>query len=459
MLALALEHGNEEQNPLGVLKMFTAILLAVCCLAADPVSKADDDLRLDVRRLVRKLDADQLAERDEAEKKLVEKGPPALEFIPEADDKTSPEVRERLKRVRQKLQEAAAEAAIQPSLITLKDDAMPLSKALAALAEQSGNKIKDCREDFGQPKNDPTIKVDFEKTPFWKALDQVLDRAELSLYPFADGPGLNVIAKSEKNLPLGDSVAYAGPIRFHPTQAMSIRDLRTDTSPTLRVTVETAWEPRLKPIAIRQRLKDIEATDDRGVRLSVDGEANLDVPVDNDRAAIDFVVPFLAPARGAKEIASLKGRLTALVQGKIETFKFEDLLKAKNAQKHVAGVTVTLEAVQENNEAWEVRMRVKFDDAGDALASHRGWIFQNEAYLEQPDGTQIPYDAYETTRQGNDEVGLAYLFSLDKPPEKLKFIYKTPSALFSRTFEYELKKIKLPYGNDKSKLPDDGRSI
>jgi hypothetical protein len=435
--------------------MLTTMLLALCCLAADPVSKADDDLKLDVRRLVRKLDADQLAERDEAEKNLIDKGPAALEFIPEADDKTAPEVRERLKRVRQKLQEATAEAAIQPALVTLKDDAMPLSKVLAALAEQSGNKIEDRR----QPKSDPTIKVDFEKTPFWKALDQVLDRAELALYPFADVPGLNVVAKSEKSLPLGDSVAYAGPFRFQPTQTMAIRDLRTDLTPTLRVTVETAWEPRLKPIAIRQRLQDIEATDDRGVRLTVDGEANLDVPVDNERAAIEFVVPFVAPAREAKEIASLKGKLSTLVPGKVETFKFEDLLKAKNVQKHVAGVTVTLEAVQQNNEAWEVRMRVKFDDAGDALASHRGWIFQNEAYLEQADGTQIPYDAYETTRQGNDEIGLAYIFSLEKPPEKLKFIYKTPSALFSRTFEYELKKIKLPYGNDKSKLPDDGRSI
>jgi hypothetical protein len=439
--------------------MLTTILLALCCLAAGPVSKADDDLKLDVRRLVRKLDADQLAERDEAEKNLIDKGPAALEFIPDADDKTSPEIRERLKRVRQKLQAAMAEAAIQPAIVTLKDDAMPLSKALAALAEQSGNKIEDRREDFGQPKSDPQIKVDFEKTPFWKALDQVLDRAELALYPFADGPGLNVVAKSEKSLPLGDSVAYAGPFRFQPTQTMAIRDLRTDSTPPLRVTVETAWEPRLKPIAIRQRLKDIEATDDRGIRLTVDGEANLDVPVDSERTAIEFVVPFLAPAREAKEIASLKGKLTALVQGKVETFQFEDLLKAKNVQKHVAGVTVTLEAVQQNNEAWEVRMRVKFDDAGDALASHRGWIFQNEAYLEQTDGTQIPYDAYETTRQGKDEIGLAYIFSLEKPPQKLKFIYKTPSALFSRTFEYELKKIKLPYGNDKSKLPDDGRSI
>jgi hypothetical protein len=64
--------------------------------------------------------------------------------------------------------------------------------------------------------------------------------------------------------------------------------------------------------------------------------------------------------------------------------------------------------------------------------------------LEGPDAKPIAFDAFETTRQAKDEVGLAYIFSLEKPPEKLKFTYKTPAALFGPTFEYELKNIKLP---------------
>jgi hypothetical protein len=91
-----------------------------------------------------------------------------------------------------------------------------------------------------------------------------------------------------------------------------------------------------------------------------------------------------------------------------------------------------------------VRMRVKFDEAGDALASHRGWIFRNEAFLEDPDGEQIPCDTLETTMQTRDEVGLAYLFVLDEPPAKLKFVYKTPGAILGKTFQYELKDIPLP---------------
>ena len=62
---------------------------------------------------------------------------------------------------------------------------------------------------------------------------------------------------------------------------------------------------------------------------------------------------------------------------------------------------------------------MRFDDAGDALASHRQWIFNNEAYLEGPDGKPIAYDTFETTAQGKNEVGVAYLFSTDRPLDRI----------------------------------------
>lgn len=424
--------------------MLTSLMLAVSFFAVDPAPPVNEDLKPEIRRLVKKLDADQLAEREAAEAAILGKGTAVLDLLPEPDDKTSPEVKVRLTRIRQKLQAAAAEAAVKPALITLKGDAMPLSKVIAALAEQSGNKIEDNREKFGQPTSNPPIKVNFEKTPFWEALDDVLDQAGLALYPFADGSGLNIVAKNEKQLPLSDGASYAGPFRFTPTDVAATRTLRTDAPASLKVSVETAWEPRLKPIALRQKMEDIEATDEHGNLLNLEGPADLEVPVDGNRTAVELVLPFVAPPRDVKEIVRIKGKISAIIPGKVETFTFDNLLKAKNVEKRLAGVTVTLEGVQQNNEAWEVRVRVKFDDAGNALETHRGWIFQNEAYLEGSDGKPITPDAYETTRQTKEEIGLAYIFSLEKPPEKLKFVYKTPAALFGPTFEYELKNIKLP---------------
>jgi hypothetical protein len=209
--------------------------------------------------------------------------------------------------------------------------------------------------------------------------------------------------------------------------------------------IEAAWEPRLKPIVLTQRLADVQAVDDRAGALKVESdEAEMEVPVDGLKSAVELILPFALPPRAAKEIARVKGKITALIPGRIELFSFDDLLKAKNVERRQAGVSVTLEQVRQNNEAWEVFIRVRFDEPGDALASHRGWIFRNEAYLETADGKPIAYDTMETTRQTKNEVGVSYIFMLDKPPTDMKFIYKTPGAIIGNTFEYELRNLKLP---------------
>ncbi len=100
-------------------------------------------------------------------------------------DRLPAEVQQRLGRIRQRLQQAAANAAAEASTITLHADAMPLGKILAAFAEQSGNAIVDYRRQFGQPATDPKLTIRFDKTPFWPALDRLLDEAQLTLYPYA----------------------------------------------------------------------------------------------------------------------------------------------------------------------------------------------------------------------------------------------------------------------------------
>jgi hypothetical protein len=425
--------------------MFTGLMLIAWSLAGDPSRAASDDLKQEIRRLVRQLDSDELAQRNAAEEALIQKGPAALELLPATTDRASAEVRERLARVRQKLQQAAVESSAKPSLVTLDADAMPLSKVLAALEEQSGNKIVDYRERFGQPASDPALKVHFDKTPFWQALDQVLDQANLTVYPYADEPGLNIVGRALGQTLRVQNAVYAGPFRFEPTRLDARRDLSDPKASILRLTIEAAWEPRLKPISLAQRLADVQAVDDRSGRLKVESEeAEIEVPVEGLKSAVELALPFALPPREAKEIARVKGKITATIPGYVEEFRFDDLLKAKNVEKRLAGVTVTLEQVRRNNEAWEVLVRARFDEPGDALASHRGWIFRNEAYLEGPDGKPIAYDTMETTLQTKNEVGVSYIFVLDKPPANLKFIYKTPSAIIGAGVEYELRDLKLP---------------
>jgi len=211
------------------------------------------------------------------------------------------------------------------------------------------------------------------------------------------------------------------------------------------VLIETAWERRRRIIGLSERMADVKATDEQGRPLPVaNRDAQPEIMTTGETPAVRFDLPFELPSRNVRRIVSLKSKLTAMIPGKIETFRFDKLAEAKDVEKRVAGVTVTLEQVRKNNDAWEVRMRVKFDDAGDALASHRTWIFNNPAYLEGADGKPIAYESYETTRQTDSEVGIAYVFAPDVPLDKLTFVYKTPGTIIHRSFEYEVKDIELP---------------
>lgn len=249
-------------------------LLTVSLLAAPAEAPAEapagGDLRADVPRLVRQLDAPQLAQRDAAEAELLKRGPAVLDLLPPNSERMSAEVQQRLDRVRQKLQRLAADAAARPSTVTLRADAMPLSKILAAFQQQSGNTIVDAREKLGQPAADTELNVKFDKTPFWPALDQVLDQAGLTLYPFAEQPGLSVVASLGAATGARSGPAcYVGPFRIEPVEVTARRELRQPLGQLLTVGVEVVWEPRLRMISLAQRMADVAAVDERGRPLPV----------------------------------------------------------------------------------------------------------------------------------------------------------------------------------------------
>jgi hypothetical protein len=422
--------------------MFVSTLLLGLVLAAEPAVTADADLEIQVGRLVRQLGASQLEQREAAEKNLTAMGPRILSVLPGPSDDTPEEVRQRLGRVRQKLEKEVAEATAKPGLVTLPPKAMQLSKILSAIQTQTGNKAV---VDVRTTENDPEIKVEFRDTPFWTALDTALDSAKMSAYPFAQDGSIRVVARSETQLPRIGRAAYSGPFRVEPVRLVARRDLRSTANPNLSLSVEVAWEPRLRPISIIQQLAELTAVDDNGRAILPGARAGAIEAAARGASAVEIDLPLAFPDRPAKEIASLKGTLRAVLPGAIETFVFKDLLKAKKTATRKAGAVVTLEDVRKSGQkTWEVRMGLRFDKPGIALESHRNWILQNEAYLQGPDGKPIPFESAETTRRSDAEIGMAYTFTLDKLPENLTFVYKTPGTIVTAEFPYELKGIKLP---------------
>ena len=408
---------------------------------ADPPKESLED---QVRALTRMLNSPLLASREEAQQKLIELGSGVLEFLPAPSERMSAEEKQRLGQSRDKLQRAQAEASVKATTVTLSGE-MKLSEILAAMQKQTGNTIIDQREKLDQQGGDPPVKIDFSQTTFWQALDQLLDKTGLTVYPYVEQDAVGF-----QNRPDGDlerskrPVSYSGAFRLEAQELLGKLNLLNAEDRRLQLTMEVAWEPRLDPITIQQRLSDIQAVDDAGNAIELEqSDSVLEPQILPGDLTTELLIPLKLPERSVKQITSLKGKFTAMVPGRVETFRFTDLA-LRGAEQRRGGVAVILDQVRRNNEIWEIRVLVRFDKAAGALESHRGWVFNNEAYLETKDGQRINYDGFETTRQTEQDVGMAYYFDLEKGPQGLTFIYKTPSVVTLLPVEYEIKNLPLP---------------
>ncbi len=423
--------------------MYGLLVVVGAGVVAATEAPSTDALRLEVQRLVRQLDALALAQREAAEAALIGLGPEVLPLLPEPTERTPAEVRFRLQRVRQTLYQAAARAALESSRVSLRLAEEPLSKALRAMQEQTGNRIVDARARFCQDLTDPPVSVELDSVPFWSALDQVVDAAGLAIYPFADERAIWVVARGEGELPRCGRAYYAGPFRIEPSRIEALRDLRQQASASLRLTLQVAWEPRLLPITLKLALGKIEAWDDSGEAIGVRGpDTELEAPTQPDTAAVEMPIPFLLPPRHVRQIARLRGVLGTMVAGKVETFRFTEI--GREAAQRIAQATVALLPARRSGEAWELRVVVRLDEAGDALASHRGWIYQNQCRLEKPGAEPLRPERFETFRHTASEVGVAYFFALEGDLAGWTLVYQTPGMVFRHEFPFELTGIDLP---------------
>lgn len=403
--------------------------------ATDPSKEAVEQ---EVRKQLRRLDADQLADRVAAEKALIELGPQALDYLPEITPATAAEIKERLSRVRTALEKLAVARFVEPSTVTL-SGTMTVEATALELQKQTGNTLRDLGESATKQ-----VTVDWNKTPFWVAFDDLAEQANLGINPFGGYEGELSLQTLEETSDLAPIRSYAGIFRVQATRVQSTRNLSAPGADNLRTTIQIAWEPRLKPISISLPLDRMSAASEDGEELAFSREGVLGAPALSGVSTIDLDVPMALPPRSVESIATLRGDLIATLPGRVEQFEFEDLAEARAVEKTRAGVKVVLEQVRKNQELYQVRIRVEFDEASGALESHQGWIYENEVWVETADGTKLDPLTFEATRQDTNLVGLAYYFDLEKGPQGAKFFYRTPASIVKRELPFELKNIPLP---------------
>lgn len=425
--------------------------LGMLVAVAGHVRADDEELTAQVEELVAELDADTISERDIAEQNLLRLvdvegvGPQKfLAVLPKPNDNMPPAVRERLASIRKMVEQRLASQAIEASKVTLEAVNWPLEEVIKKLEELTGNKIIDNREAEAAAAS-PQIILKVENEPFWAVMDQVMDQARLSQYAYAGEDALSLMSRSEGEGQRFGRACYEGPFRFEVTEVSATRGMRNPSNQSLRLDLEIGWEPRLRPIALTQQMSRLDAITPDGEQLAPAQEQRVfNIEVQEGTCASTINVPFELPERSVEEIMLLGGTITALVPGKREDFRFDDLKSKEPIVKTLGGVKVTLERVVKNGEIWEVHMNLELENDNGALASHRGWVFNNITYLVGDDGEPIDHAGFETTKQTATEVGIAYLFDLPEGIDGLSWVYESPVSIVEREYKYQLEGIKLP---------------
>ncbi|MCH7750971.1 MAG: hypothetical protein IH898_02290 [Planctomycetes bacterium] len=431
-----------------------SLVLTLVAAGLLPAQNDQTALNGQIERLTRQLNDDQADRRDDAEQALLKLAPvdnaeqcdAFLELLPQPLEGMPEEVRLRLTRLRREIETRQANQALSASRLSLSADGMDLAAVFEVIRAQTANHLSDHRDQFGQNATPRPVTIEIDDEEFWPAIDKILDQAKLSLYAFSGEKTLAVVDRKPGAAGRSGRASYAGPFRIEATKVVAQRNLRTPAQQGVRIELEIAWEPRLRPIALSQPIEAIEVMgDDGSAILPASSRAVLDVEVQPGSHSTELTIPLALPPRNVTALATFRGQMSALVPGRVVEFQFTDLAQAKGVEQQRGGVKVILDGTRKNQALWEVHMRVQVESEEAGLESHRGWVFQNITYLLNREGEVIDHVGFETTRQSKREVGLAYFFDLpDDEIGAYTWVYRTPAAIVRVPIEYELKDIPLP---------------
>src|SRR5262249_27448046 len=154
---------------------------------------------------------------------------------------------------------------------------------------------------------------------FWKAIDEVLDKAELTLYDYGGERGLFLINRPPNQLPRQEKASYSGPFRIEGTRFEVNSELRQPKNRSLKLFLNVGWEPRMMPIAIHQPLSEIKVVGSGDVAIEIEGdEGEPEASVSDDSSSAELQIALQLPPRSVEKIKSLKGKLKVMVPGPMQ---------------------------------------------------------------------------------------------------------------------------------------------
>jgi hypothetical protein len=385
--------------------------------------------------LVKQLDAPTLADREEAERKLLELGSAVLEFLPGDEGVSSPEARFRLRRVREKLLLQLGKRMLEPSLVTVAEG-VSISEALQQISLQSRNPVRFVFADEGTQLRAAEVRLphSIDGEPFWKCLDKLLAAGGFSASFFAGESTIEIREGLGGWTPSWKSVCYVGPFRLE-----IVRVLLADAEPSVKVReltlwAQVAWEPRLRPIVLYWLGEkfDAETTTGRRVRAAP-GERTREIQPIGQGFFVEVPIRLVAEEGVGDTLRIVRGVLAGVFPGPKVTFSFR--LQDRMPQAYRQGdATAILEAITPLADRIVARLRAAYGQAFTAFESHRGWFYENRPVISLPQQGEVAPGNIEPVLQMPNQVALQVEFPDLAEVGEAKLLWDIPAAILREEF-------------------------
>jgi hypothetical protein len=326
--------------------------------------------------------------------------------------------------------------------VTLQGKGIRLTEALRQLQKQTGNAISDLRERLGAEVTNPALDLEIRNQPFLEALDQIARQAQV-MTEFYTGDGSVGITAGET--PAKTPIQYSGPFRIALKQIGVVRDFAAGSA-TATVQLETAWEPRLRPMLLKLKADELKILDDHGKEVKAQVEMESDeVVVRPENPVAEINLNLQAPERSATKLKTLRVKAELTIPAGIKVFRFPSLTQENVTQKQ-GDVSVTLQGMEVDEQVWKVNVELSYPGEGPAFESYRQGLFNNRVWLQRADGSRFEQNGgFNNTSADGGKLGFEYLF-VDAPgkPSNYRLVYETPSKVITIPLEFEFKDVPLP---------------
>jgi len=392
-----------------------------------------DNLRTQVDKLIDRLNAPELAVREQAERDLVSLGPAIISLL-EPRIQLSPEAVLRLDRVRRALIDQTVAGDPLPTTVNYSVKGVPLSEVISQITKQTGNKVIVAEELAKVP-----ITWDCQDKTFWEAMDGLSALVHGELEPTGSN-GLRIVPRKTETLPSVGTIAYCGVFRV---QLREYVKTERGSSEVSFITIEIMWEPRLQPAVIWLGQIAIDAGQSATLTGKKEAFTRREIPVSPNKCSVSISVPLEEPvspeqsAEHVKGVPVLRGSFEPVLPVGVLDVAF-DMTNLRNGSRslELGKAQIAAELRRADADVCEVVLRVRYEESSGAFASHRGWFYSWPIRLELISESLLP-ERVELLRMSENGVELVYQFDTSGNSAR-RLICRVPVAIIRPKVEFQL---------------------